>query len=110
MELYAEPIESTVPVRSRWLIEADKSDSPSNDAILQGACLLPGAIGVTPPEIHLMTSEKRRLKKNDPLSDVSTYRAVIPATRPIGDYTPRVVPWHPGVSVPLEANHILWYR
>ena len=39
-----------------------------------------------------------------------TLRTTLPARRPAGDYTPRVVPWHPGAAVPLEANHILWYR
>ncbi len=41
---------------------------------------------------------------------VQTYTVVLPVTRPIGDYTPRVVPWHPLATVPLEATHILWYR
>ena len=38
------------------------------------------------------------------------YRAAVPATRPAGDYTARIVPNHPGVSVPLEDTHILWQR
>jgi glycogen phosphorylase len=41
---------------------------------------------------------------------VFAYKASIPATRPAGDYTPRLVPWHPGVRIPLECGHILWYR
>jgi glycogen phosphorylase len=40
---------------------------------------------------------------------VFTYTAAIPATRPAGDYTPRLVPYHEGISVPLECGHILWY-
>jgi starch phosphorylase len=36
------------------------------------------------------------------------YEAGVPARRPAGHYTPRVVPRHPDVSVPLEANAILW--
>ena len=36
------------------------------------------------------------------------YRAEVPATRPAGDYTARVIPSHPGASVPLEAAQILW--
>jgi starch phosphorylase len=39
-----------------------------------------------------------------------TYTASIPALRPRGDYTPRIVPWYPGVRTPLECDHILWYR
>ncbi len=39
-----------------------------------------------------------------------TYSAQLPATRAAGDYTPRIVPHHPGISVPLEAEQILWQR
>jgi starch phosphorylase len=37
-----------------------------------------------------------------------TYRAGIPATRPAADYTPRLIPRHRGVAVPLQNGHILW--
>ena len=39
-----------------------------------------------------------------------TYAASVPAARPATDYTPRVMPYYPGVAVPLEAAHILWQR
>jgi starch phosphorylase len=38
------------------------------------------------------------------------YAASVPASRPAGDYTPRLVPWHPAAAVPLEAPEILWQR
>ncbi|MFA6086984.1 hypothetical protein, partial [Mucilaginibacter sp.] len=38
------------------------------------------------------------------------YLASIKSNRPVGDFTPRVVPAYKGISVPLEDNHILWYR
>lgn len=38
-----------------------------------------------------------------------TYTAQIPAHRPVADYTPRLVPHHPGAFVPIEAPHILWH-
>jgi starch phosphorylase len=38
------------------------------------------------------------------------YSATIDTTRPVADYTLRIVPAHPSVSVPLEENHILWHR
>ncbi len=38
------------------------------------------------------------------------YRLTVPAQRPAGDYTPRVVPHHPEAAVPLEEAHILWQR
>jgi len=38
-----------------------------------------------------------------------TYTAVIPANRPVADYTPRVIAQHLGALVPLEAPFILWH-
>jgi glycogen phosphorylase len=38
------------------------------------------------------------------------YHTEVPATRPAGEYTPRVIPHFRGVAVPLEAAHILWQR
>jgi starch phosphorylase len=38
------------------------------------------------------------------------YVANVPATRPAGDYTARVLPTHPGVNAALEAPHVLWQR
>jgi glycogen phosphorylase len=37
------------------------------------------------------------------------YAASIPATRPVADYTPRLIPQHAGAFVPLEAPFILWH-
>ncbi len=38
------------------------------------------------------------------------YQASVPATRPAGDYTARVIPQHAEVAVPLESARILWQR
>jgi starch phosphorylase len=38
------------------------------------------------------------------------YSAEISSTRPVDDYTPRIVPYHADASVPLEASSILWQR
>jgi starch phosphorylase len=38
------------------------------------------------------------------------YSARTPATRNPGDFTARVVPYHPGAPVPLEASQILWQK
>lgn len=38
------------------------------------------------------------------------YSISIPAKRPISDYTPRIIPNHPGASVPTEAQPILWVK
>jgi len=36
------------------------------------------------------------------------YSAGVPANRPITDYTPRAIPYHPMGAAPLEAPEILW--
>jgi starch phosphorylase len=49
----------------------------------------------------------------DPTSDAKgflNYGVDLAATRAARDYTPRVVPHHPNVAVPLEAGEILWQR
>jgi starch phosphorylase len=38
------------------------------------------------------------------------YVASIPATGAVQDYTPRLLPNHPQVAIPLEASEILWQR
>ena len=38
------------------------------------------------------------------------YTAEVPSSRPVNDYTPRIVPAFDGVQVPLEASQILWQR
>lgn len=58
------------------------------------------------PFIQQMTCSKKNKAKDGGY----TYNASIPSTRPASDYTPRVIPNFPGVSVPLETNLILWQR
>jgi starch phosphorylase len=38
------------------------------------------------------------------------YSARVPSIRPASDYTARVIPFRPGVAVPLEEARILWQR
>jgi starch phosphorylase len=38
------------------------------------------------------------------------YSAAVPAARAVGDYTARLIPYHPGAVVPLEAARIVWQR
>jgi starch phosphorylase len=38
------------------------------------------------------------------------YSAAVPASRPAGDYTARLIPHYDGLAVPLEENAILWQR
>jgi len=37
-----------------------------------------------------------------------TYTCSVPAERPLSDYTPRLVFFHPDATVPLEAAESLW--
>jgi starch phosphorylase len=39
-----------------------------------------------------------------------TYSASVSTSRPVADYTPRLVPRHTGAFVPLEAPFILWHE
>jgi starch phosphorylase len=57
-----------------------------------------------PDEVHVLE------KVGGDAHGVFSYSASVPAHRPAGDYTPRIVPWHPSARVPLECDHILWYR
>lgn len=41
-------------------------------------------------------------------TDGFTFTASLPATRPVADYTPRLIPRRDGALVPLEASYILW--
>src|SRR5450631_3524982 len=54
--------------------------------------------------------EMTRLEGQSDGSGMTRYGARVPAIRDAADYTPRIVPSHPGVSVPLEAPYILWQR
>jgi starch phosphorylase len=38
------------------------------------------------------------------------YTARAPGTRPAEHYTPRVVPFHSEAAVPLENQHVIWFR
>ncbi len=56
--------------------------------------------------------ERHALRRERPLSGSAggfLYAGEVPAGRPQGDYTPRVVPVHPEAEVPLEARFIAWY-
>jgi len=44
------------------------------------------------------------------MSGFFLYRAVVPSSRPITDYTARVMPHSEGISIPLENTKILWQR
>jgi starch phosphorylase len=57
-------------------------------------------------ERHAMT----RTRALDEAGGGFEYVASIPATGAVQDYTPRLLPNHPQVAIPLEASEILWQR
>lgn len=57
------------------------------------------------PEVHPM----QRQSALSGAFNGNLYTAELPADRPAGDYTARIVPWHPQACVPLEAQCIHWY-
>ncbi len=57
------------------------------------------------PEIHVMELFESAGAANSYLC-----RIRIPSHRPVQDYTPRIVPYFEGASVPLESAYILWYE
>jgi len=63
-------------------------------------------LGGNAPSIERMTPREADL----PGAAAKLYCARVPATRPAEHYTPRIVPAHPEVAVPLETRHILWQK
>jgi starch phosphorylase len=52
--------------------------------------------------------EMKRIRQLPGARGGYAYSAAVPAGRPAGDYTPRVIPCQEGVAIPLESAHILW--
>jgi starch phosphorylase len=53
------------------------------------------------------------LERGAPLAGTTNayvYQGRVPKSRPVTDYTPRIVPAYENANVPLEAGFILWYR
>jgi starch phosphorylase len=68
-----------------------------------------------PGEVHRLEPERiepvaRTGRRSIGGPEVLAYSGSIPTVRPADDYTPRIVPWHPGARVPLECERILWYE
>jgi starch phosphorylase len=63
------------------------------------------AIGAGEPERHTMTRAAEALA-----AGVYRYTVAVAGARPPEHYTPRLIPHFDGVSVPLEADRILWQR
>ncbi len=57
-----------------------------------------------------MTQTMSRGERLVGATNAFTYSASVPTSRPVADYTPRLVPQHAGAFVPLEAPFILWHE
>lgn len=55
-----------------------------------------------------MKQEMTRMPELAGGGGIYAYRANVPATRPVCHYTPRIIPFFSGLSIPLEAAEILW--
>jgi len=64
-----------------------------------------GVMGSAP-----VRQEMKRIRQLIGATGGYVYSAAVPAARPPGDYTARVIPQCDGVAVPLEAAQILWQR
>ena len=54
--------------------------------------------------------EMARVHELPGTTNAALYQAAVAADRPAGDFTPRVVPRHPDVRVPLELPLVTWQR
>jgi starch phosphorylase len=74
----------------------------------------PNAVRVELYALGLNDSEpvRQQMKRGGQLTSQKgyTYSVSVPADRPTGDFTPRVIPYFEGVAAPLENTCILWQR
>ncbi|MFA6899284.1 MAG: alpha-glucan family phosphorylase [Desulfurivibrionaceae bacterium] len=64
-----------------------------------------GVNGAAPEQV-----EMRRLRQLVGATNGYAYGASVPTARPASDYTPRMIPRHDSVAIPLENARILWQR
>ncbi|MBF8262870.1 MAG: starch phosphorylase [Parachlamydiales bacterium] len=72
---------------------------------------------LTPDDVRVelysngMASEKKEMVRQPKQIDrLTVYRLSVPAIRPALDFTPRIIPHHAGMMVPLELPLIRWQR
>ena len=59
---------------------------------------------------HAASHEMKLLSQPADTVNGHVYCVNLPATRPIADYTARLIPHREGVAIPLEVANILWQR
>ena len=96
---------------SRWICAGRGATGPTNC----GGVLHPAAVRVElfAEGINGGDPFRQPMERGARLCDCAhnyVYSARTPATRNAGDFTPRVLPYHPDALVPLEARQILWQK
>ncbi len=86
-----------------FLVQVLPGDLPLDDFRVE---LFANPLGGGESAVQAMTA----IEKDGAPKGVVTYSAQVAASRAASDYTPRIVPYHAGASVPLEAGQILWQR
>ena len=71
----------------------------------ESSCMPRGPMAVVP-----IREEMTRVRPLAGADSGHAYVAQVPATRPVTDYTARVIPHCDGVAIPLEDARILWQR
>ena len=57
-----------------------------------------------------LCQEMKFIRRQSGTDTVHVYGALVPATHPAADFTPRLMPHREGVAIPLEIANILWQR
>lgn len=91
---------------------------PDGDGHVVRVLVSLGAIGPSAVQVQLYASpvgqsgpERIVMERGDEVvRGTYRYHARTDGSRPPGEYTPRVIPYHPDASFPLEANKICWYQ
>lgn len=93
----------TVDQRHHIEVHAHLGELPPEDVVAE---LYAEATGDDGP----VRAPMSRTDDSNGRDDGVVFAASVPADRPVAHYTARLLPHHAGVSMPLEAAHILWQR
>jgi starch phosphorylase len=92
----------TIGGQHRFQLEVSLGDLPPDEVQVE---LYANALHDGSVERHVMSRGNDSNGAGD-----DRYSVWVPATRPANDYTPRLIPYHAGALIPLEASQLLWQR
>lgn len=64
-------------------------------------------------ELFTENNSTQQMTQKEPLKGAANaflYTAAVPESEPSASYTPRILPSHPNVAIPLEADYVLWQK